>query len=181
MAVTREEKLSLLSGVPLFGGLSDGELTELLQVTRTRALKAREELFHKGDEGTEVYLVVRGTLKALTTSDEGDDVVFTILGPGELFGIVNRNDAWRMSSSRVRSSPIGGAVPASDGQPRPVSPETIAPLRWMICTRLRSRSTPPSHSRRLRLAASRPRPQVLGSLPSSRPSNAPTRARVSSR
>ncbi len=86
MAVPREEKLSLLSGVPLFSGLSDGELSELLQVTRTRALKAREELFHKGDEGTEVYLVVRGTLKALTTSDEGDDVVFTILGPGELFG-----------------------------------------------------------------------------------------------
>ncbi len=84
--VPREEKLSLLAGVPLFGGLSEAELSELLQVTRTRALKARQELFHKGDEGSEVYLVVRGKLKALTTSDEGDDVVFSILGPGELFG-----------------------------------------------------------------------------------------------
>ena len=41
---------------------------------------------HKGDEGSQVYLVLDGKLKALTTSDEGDDVVFTILGPGELIG-----------------------------------------------------------------------------------------------
>lgn len=86
MAVAREEKLALLAKVSLFSGLSEGELVELLHVTRTRTLKPREELFHKGDEGSQVYLVVRGTLKALTTSEEGDDVVFSILGPGELFG-----------------------------------------------------------------------------------------------
>jgi CRP/FNR family cyclic AMP-dependent transcriptional regulator len=84
--VSREEKLKLLANVPLFGGLSESELAGLLQVARTRALRVREELFHKGDEGSQVYLIVRGTLKALTTSDEGDDVVFSILGPGELLG-----------------------------------------------------------------------------------------------
>lgn len=55
-------------------------------MTRPRSLKPREELFHKGDQGTEVYLVIRGTLKALTTSDDGDDVVFSILSQGELVG-----------------------------------------------------------------------------------------------
>jgi CRP-like cAMP-binding protein len=84
--VSRSEKQRLLAGVPLFAGLSDRELDGLVDVARTRTLRAREELFHKGDEGSQVYLVVSGALKALTTSDEGDDVVFSILGPGEIFG-----------------------------------------------------------------------------------------------
>ena len=83
---TREEKRSLLSRVPLFSGMSASELDSLIGVAHTRTLAAREELFHKGDEGGQVYLVLDGTLKALTTSEEGDDVVFTILGPGELIG-----------------------------------------------------------------------------------------------
>ena len=85
---TREEKRRLLARAPLFSGLSDHEIEALLAVARPCSLKPRAELFHKGDEGSEVYLVVRGTVKALTTSDEGDDVVFSILSQGEVFGEV---------------------------------------------------------------------------------------------
>jgi CRP-like cAMP-binding protein len=82
----RKDKRALLASTPLFADLTPRELDGLLEVTRSARLAAREELFHKGDEGSQVYLVVSGTLKALTTSDEGDDVVFSILGPGELVG-----------------------------------------------------------------------------------------------
>jgi CRP-like cAMP-binding protein len=97
--VSLEEKRKLLANVPLFAGLSPAELDGLIQVARTRVLRAREELFHKGDEGSQVFLVMRGSLKALTTSDEGDDVVFSILGPGELFGEIGfLNNAVRTAS-----------------------------------------------------------------------------------
>jgi CRP/FNR family cyclic AMP-dependent transcriptional regulator len=75
-----------LTNVPLFQGLGLEELDALIPVTRTVSLTKREELFHKGDEGAQVYVVIRGKLKVLTTSDSGDDVVFSILGPGEVFG-----------------------------------------------------------------------------------------------
>jgi CRP-like cAMP-binding protein len=81
-----DEKRHLLSRVTLFSHLAEKELDALISVARTRDLEAREELFHKGDLGTQVYLVIRGTLKALTTSEEGDDVVFSIIGEGEVFG-----------------------------------------------------------------------------------------------
>jgi CRP-like cAMP-binding protein len=84
--LSQDQRRELLSRVPLFSGLSGQELIGLASVTRTRCLAAREELFHKGDEGTRVYVVIRGTLKVLTTSDEGDDVVFSLLGPGEPVG-----------------------------------------------------------------------------------------------
>ena len=86
--LTRSEKRKLLARAPLFSGLSETEIEALVEVTRARSLKPREELFHKGDEGAEVYLMARGTVKALTTSDEGDDVMFSILSQGELFGEV---------------------------------------------------------------------------------------------
>ena len=34
---------------------------------RSQSFKARQELFHKGDDGAQVYVVVHGKLKALIT------------------------------------------------------------------------------------------------------------------
>jgi CRP-like cAMP-binding protein len=77
-----------LSQVSLFKGLDGSQLSELAGMARVRALKRKEELFHKGDDGSEIYCVVKGKLKALTTSLGGDDVVFSIQGPGDVFGEV---------------------------------------------------------------------------------------------
>jgi CRP/FNR family cyclic AMP-dependent transcriptional regulator len=82
------DKVNLLANVELFAGLSEQQLAGISQVTRKQVLKRRQELFHKGDAGTEIYVVARGKLKALTTSTGGDDVVFSILGPGEVIGEV---------------------------------------------------------------------------------------------
>jgi len=85
-AVTDQVKRRLLARVPLFEGLPDAELDALVAAARTRVVQRHEQLFHKGDEGRHVYVIVRGNLKALTTSLQGDDVVFNIQGPGEMLG-----------------------------------------------------------------------------------------------
>jgi CRP-like cAMP-binding protein len=84
--LTPDQKRELLANVPLFEGLEPAELDALIPVARTVSLAKRQELFHKGDAGTQVYVVIRGKLKALTTSDGGDDVVFSILAAGEVLG-----------------------------------------------------------------------------------------------
>ncbi len=86
MSLSSDEKRKLLSRVSLFSGLPARQLDALAAVALTRSLRPRQELFHKGDPGTQVYVVIRGTLKALTTSGEGDDVVFSLFTSGELFG-----------------------------------------------------------------------------------------------
>ena len=87
-AITPTDKLKLLGNVELFSGFSEKQLVGAAHLARVRSLQRREELFHKGDDGGEIYVVASGKLKALTTSNEGDDVVFSILGPGEVFGEV---------------------------------------------------------------------------------------------
>jgi CRP-like cAMP-binding protein len=76
----------LLDRVPLFVRLEPAQLDALAAVTTTRRLAAREELFHKGDPAAQVYVVASGQLKVVTTSKEGDDVVFNLLGEGEVVG-----------------------------------------------------------------------------------------------
>ncbi len=83
-----DEKRRLLGSVPLFAGLGPRELDALLPAARPVRFAAREEVFHKGDPGAQLFVVVSGRLKALTTSQEGDDVVFSLMGPGEVFGEV---------------------------------------------------------------------------------------------
>jgi CRP/FNR family cyclic AMP-dependent transcriptional regulator len=80
---TRAEQLER---IPLFEGMSLEHLHELASVSRVHSCKRKQELFHKGDQGSDVYVVLTGRLKALTTSADGNDVVFTILGPGDVVG-----------------------------------------------------------------------------------------------
>ncbi len=84
--ISQEAKRELLARAPLFSRLSPGQLDEMAASARIRRLAVKQELFHKGDEGSQVYAVASGRLKAFTTSSEGDDVVFDIIGPGELIG-----------------------------------------------------------------------------------------------
>ena len=86
MALSPARRRELLAKVPLFAGLAPRELEALAGLTRSRALAPREELFHKGDAGNHVYAVVEGTLKVVTTSEAGDDVVFNLVTAGEVIG-----------------------------------------------------------------------------------------------
>ncbi len=87
-SITPSEKLRLLANVELFSDFSAKQLEAVSLVAHNKILQRREELFHKGDHSEEVYVIASGKLKVLTTSTEGDDVVFSILGPGEVFGEV---------------------------------------------------------------------------------------------
>jgi CRP-like cAMP-binding protein len=84
--LTPDRKRELLARVPLFSGFAEREIDALVPASRAIAVAARQEVFHKGDSGSQLYVVIDGRLKALTTSPEGDDVVFNVMGPGEVFG-----------------------------------------------------------------------------------------------
>ena len=95
----------LLERQELFARLSKQELDELADVTSLVRLPAGKELFHKGDPGSQVYVVASGVLKAVTTSTEGDDLVFALLGPGEMFGELAILSGGRRSATIVAMEP----------------------------------------------------------------------------
>jgi len=77
-----------LARVPAFSGLEQRDLEQLAQATHTTKLQPKEELFHKGDEGSRLYVIVSGRCRVVTTSMDGSDAQFTIMNPGEVIGEV---------------------------------------------------------------------------------------------
>jgi CRP-like cAMP-binding protein len=71
---------------PLFAAL-DEEAAEALHANMTRAELSRSEvLFHEGDPGDRLYVIVEGKVKLGRTSGDGRENLLAILGPGEMFG-----------------------------------------------------------------------------------------------
>jgi CRP/FNR family cyclic AMP-dependent transcriptional regulator len=71
---------------PLFAAL-DEEAAEALHANMVRSELSRGEvLFHEGDPGDRLYVIVEGKLKLGRTSGDGRENLLAILGPGEMFG-----------------------------------------------------------------------------------------------
>jgi len=91
----------LLRRVEIFASLEDRELEKLLDVTTTKRVAPKEVLFHKGDPGNQLYGVVSGRLKVLSTSGDGKEVVFALSGPGDVIGEVAVMDSNPRSATVV--------------------------------------------------------------------------------
>jgi CRP/FNR family cyclic AMP-dependent transcriptional regulator len=71
---------------PLFAALDD-EAAEALRATMTRVEVPRgEEIFHEGDPGDRLYVIVEGKIKLGRASGDGRENLLAVLGPGEMFG-----------------------------------------------------------------------------------------------
>lgn len=75
-----------LRQISLFSNLSDTALAALATRVRLRAYRKGDVLFHKDDPGTTLFLVKAGRVKISAFSSEGKEAVFTVHGPGDVFG-----------------------------------------------------------------------------------------------
>jgi CRP/FNR family transcriptional regulator len=96
-----DDRKLVLSRLDLFAGLSDRELSEVALITRKKSLHDGDLLFHKGDEGGDLYVIVSGRIKAFATGPGGDDVVFRFMGPGEVTGDLGAFAEGKRTASNV--------------------------------------------------------------------------------
>ena len=71
---------------PLFAAL-DEEASAALRATMVQTEVPRGQvLFHEGDPGDRLYVIVEGKVKLGRASGDGRENLLAILGPGEMFG-----------------------------------------------------------------------------------------------
>ncbi len=80
------DRVSLLLGTYLFGGLSPAEVDPLARSAAIRQTVRGEYIFHVGDPADELFVVASGQLKDSIVTEDGDEIVHTFLGPGMLIG-----------------------------------------------------------------------------------------------
>ncbi len=70
----------------LLGALTDEDRRGLLRLARRRRFARKEVVFHEGDPGDTLHLLVKGHVAVRITTPLGDVGMLGVLGPGEVFG-----------------------------------------------------------------------------------------------
>lgn len=88
-----------LEGMPLFHALGAEEIAALAAVVRTRRYRRGEVIFHQGDPGDGLHIVLAGRVKISSPSDTGVEAILATLRPGEFFGALALLDGEPRSAS----------------------------------------------------------------------------------
>jgi CRP-like cAMP-binding protein len=105
--------VAALERIPLFHDLGPDELATLGASVRTRRYRRGDTIFHEGDPGDALYIVLAGRVKISSVSDTGTEAILVTLRPPEFFG----------------------ALALLDGAPRSVSATAAEPAELLILPR----------------------------------------------
>jgi CRP/FNR family cyclic AMP-dependent transcriptional regulator len=75
-----------LARIPFFAGLDDDALERVAAGTRTRRFRRGEVIFHAGDPGDALFIIVSGEVKISLPSETGDEAIIATLRAGDVFG-----------------------------------------------------------------------------------------------
>lgn len=80
-----------MESIPTFSllqGLTQAEQEEAMRMARRRRVRRHGFFFHQGQEAHSLYALLRGRVKMLQTTPEGQEVILHIVTPGEVFGAI---------------------------------------------------------------------------------------------
>ncbi|NTX07209.1 cyclic nucleotide-binding domain-containing protein [Myxococcus sp. CA051A] len=98
------EKLAVIAASPLFEMLSPVELDRLAELARTRHCVPGEVIFHEGDLGDSLFLVVEGQVEVARNGTDGLPRTLAVLSPPEFFGEMGLIDKdYRSATVRART------------------------------------------------------------------------------
>lgn len=98
------DKRHLLQRIWLFAQLDVADLDLILPLTREQPCPAGSILVHQGDSSGDMFAVLQGRVKAIANVD-GEEVLLSIMGPGEVFGEIALLDGG------VRSATVSALEP----------------------------------------------------------------------
>jgi len=76
----------VLTGVPIFGALTDAERKEVAAHIRPRRFARDEVVFHRDDPAGHLYVIATGSVKVSIPDEEGHEIVVAIERGGAVFG-----------------------------------------------------------------------------------------------
>lgn len=101
----RRPVVDVLAGIPLFRVLSREGISAAARAGLSRTYASGQIICHQGDVGDHLYIVIEGLVKAVFTSERGDEMVLNTMGPKEIFGELALLDGSPRSASVVALNP----------------------------------------------------------------------------
>ena len=79
------ERILLLREIPIFADLSPEDLKRVAEIAREQLYPQNTDIFHEGDEGNMMFVIVAGRVQVVRNKD-GKDQVLVERGPGDFMG-----------------------------------------------------------------------------------------------
>jgi CRP-like cAMP-binding protein len=95
----------MLRRVPSFAGLTDEQLTYLAASVGEQRYERGEVIFHQGDSGDVLYIILRGQVRIYRVSVNGQESAVTVFCDGDFFGELALLDGQPRSASAVAMCP----------------------------------------------------------------------------
>ncbi|MDF7798868.1 Crp/Fnr family transcriptional regulator [Pontiellaceae bacterium B1224] len=99
---------TLLNNTSFFKGLSEQHREELSAISSAEKLKKREYLFHEGEKGSNMFLLLDGNIQLHKNTEDGREVVIRVVKPGEIFAevVLFEKDRFPVSARAVTNAEV---------------------------------------------------------------------------
>lgn len=102
--------LESLAAIPFFAGLDAAALERVAASMRSRRFRRGEVIFHIGDPGDALFVILSGEVKISLPSETGEEAILTTLGGGGVFGELALLDGAPRSASATALGPTDVVV-----------------------------------------------------------------------
>ena len=102
--------LESLAAIPFFSGLDAVALERVAVGMRSRRFRRGEVIFHLGDPGDALFVIVSGDVKISLPSETGEEAILATLGPGTVFGELALLDGAPRSATATALGPTETVV-----------------------------------------------------------------------
>jgi CRP-like cAMP-binding protein len=99
--IRAEERREILRRGVLFSQLSPQEIDEVARLAVTRRFDPEQLIFTKGSPPDRIFTVLQGRVRVVTYSDEGNELIFRFIEPGEVFGEIGLLDGKERTATAI--------------------------------------------------------------------------------
>ncbi|GAA2211848.1 Crp/Fnr family transcriptional regulator [Nonomuraea monospora] len=96
-----EPVAAVLAEIPLFRVLGENGIQSTARAGIARRYRSGQIIFHQGDPGESLYVLLDGLVKVVFTTEHGDEIVLNMLRRGDTFGEMALLDGSPRSASIV--------------------------------------------------------------------------------
>jgi CRP/FNR family transcriptional regulator, cyclic AMP receptor protein len=100
----------VLASLRLFEGIDSEDLTAMAVSMRTRRHRAGEVIFHQGDPGLALHVIVSGAVRLVLPSPNGDEAILATLRKQAFFGELALLDRGLQSTTAVTIEPTESII-----------------------------------------------------------------------
>jgi len=131
-----------LSRLAFFSSFEPQEVESLVRTAAIEVFKPRQMLFHEGDPGGSMYVLLSGRVKVTTFSADGKECILSFVGAGEVLGEITLLDgAPRAASACALETTRALHIARRDFLPAlQRNPAAALHIMGVLCERLRATS-----------------------------------------